>query len=134
MSQWGNDTKVYTDDGKDITAELGITNINIEVNLGEMTKVHLTCYVKGTEVHDYDMTHVIKTGLLPSPSYAPYKTAKDFYAGTDHKSPFYDHEMDALKYGLPGPTSKAPQTLGNMKPEAILDQFKVQKPISPEEK
>jgi hypothetical protein len=66
MSQWGNDTKVYTDDGKDITAELGITNINIEVNLGEMTKVHLTCYVKGTEVHDYDMTHVIKTGLLPS--------------------------------------------------------------------
>lgn len=54
ISKFSNDTKVFTDDGKDITDEMGIYRINVTVQAGEFTKVLIECHPPLVKISDVE--------------------------------------------------------------------------------
>ena len=49
-SQLGTDTKILTDDGKDITKELKITDITIVIECGELIKAKIECIPNSIQI------------------------------------------------------------------------------------
>lgn len=102
-----NETKILTDEGKDITADLQVVSISISADAGELTKVSMECYAKSIEAEVPDeqvMTLDIETGSMNPCSEVLIPPTNPF-------DPF------TLAITKPAPKS----------PELILDQFKIKK-------
>ena len=53
-SQLGTDTKVLTDDGKDITKELKMTDITIIIECGKLIKAKIECIPSSVQMQNIE--------------------------------------------------------------------------------
>lgn len=99
LGQYADKTKIFTDDGVDITDQLRCTGIYINAMAGQLTEVTLTCYATEIIAESGEVNLDVKDWPPPPPP--PVTETKTGYVGPQHL---------------------------DQPPEAVLGSFKITKP------
>lgn len=130
LGKYANDTKVFANDGKDITSSLGMTSISIFAEVGDFVKVEMTCYVDKVDL-EVDKSHLTVNSITHSPygsgpkysgnPYAAIAKAIEYSSGTNPKPNTLPegYEWNELKQEI--------VHAKKLSPEATLDSFKLNK-------